>query len=112
MKIPFSKQEVVSMVENALEEGWNPLKQIEEVTFHSLQSEAAMTLHLKGGVQVKLSTEAIEEAIVVAFNTGVAPVKVEKPKVTEISFHNSAESFAKVSVESEEVQSRFGSDDE
>jgi len=112
MKIPFSKKEVTSMIENALEEGWNPVSQIEEVSFHSIQAEHVMTLHMKGGVLLKLSKAAIEDAIVVAFNKGVAPVTVTKPKVTEISFHSSAESYAKVSVESEEVQSRFGDNDE
>ena len=112
MKIPFSKREATSMIAAALEEGWNPLGQIEEAVFHSPQAEHILTLVMTSGVSLKMTPEAIEAAIVVAFNKDVAPVKITKPKVTEISFHNSVDTFAKVSVESEEVESRFEANDE
>ena len=99
MKIPFSREEVAQMILAALEEGYDPVEQVTDLTVHKGASlKHLVTLTLQCGSELKLTREAIENAIVVAFNRDVAPVVVRKPTVQSITFHQSDAAMAKVDV--------------
>ena len=104
MKIPFSKHEVAKMITAALDEGYDPVAQVTDLTVHKGASlKHLVTLTLECGSELKLTREAIETAIVVAFNKEVAPVIVRNPKVESITFHQSDDAMAKVEVVSEDI---------
>lgn len=99
MKIPFSREEVAQMILAALEEGYDPVEQVTDIVMHKGTSgRHLLTLTLQCGSELKLTREAIENAIVVAFNRDVAPVVVRNAKVQGITFHQSEAAMAKVDV--------------
>lgn len=99
MKIPFTKEEVGQMILGALEAGFDPVAQVTDLTVHKgANLRHIVTLTLDCGSELKLSKEAIENAIVVAFNKDVAPVSVKEPLVQGITFHQSDTAMAKVDV--------------
>ena len=112
MKIPFNKQEVGAMVTAALDEGWYPLDEVTDLTVHKGQNlKHVMSLTMDDGSVLKLTKRAVEVAMVIAFNKGVAPVVVKNPKVNSITFHSSDVAMARVNVVSKDVESRFTSND-
>lgn len=108
MKIPFSKNEVGSMVLAALEEGYDPLAQVTDLLVHKgALSKHIITLTTEDGSELKLTPRAVEVAIVAAFNRDAAPVIIRDPEVKSISFHQSEDAMAKVEVVSGETESRL-----
>jgi hypothetical protein len=112
MKLSFSQSEVVAMIVRAIEEGWNPLGAVEGVKMHSPQSSHLLTLECQPGIEVKFTSEAIEVGVAQAFKRGVAPLKIDNPKLHSVTFHNSTDAMAKVDIRDEEIESRFGEEDE
>lgn len=111
MRIPFNKTEVGEMVIAALEEDWYPLENITDLIVHKGQNQKhIMTLVMTDGSELRLTKQALEVAMVVAFNKGVAPVVVKNPKINSITFHMSDSSMAKVDVVSKDSESQFTPD--
>ena len=112
MKIPFTKHEVGAMVTAALDEGWYPLDEVTDLTVHKGQNlRHVMSLKMVDGSELKLTKRAVEVAMVVAFNKGVAPVVVKNPLINSITFHSSDQAMCKVNVVSKDVESQFTSND-
>ena len=113
MKIPFSKEEVGAMVTAALDVGWDPLEEVTDLHVHKGQNlKHVLSLEMEDGSLLKLTKRAVEVAMVVAFNKGVAPVVVRNPKVNSITFHSSDVSMCRVNVVSKDVESQFTSEEE
>ena len=99
------------MVTAALDEGWFPLDEVTDLTVHKgANLKHVMSLTMECGSVLKLTKRAVEVALVVAFNKGVAPVVVRNPKVNSITFHQSDYAMARVNVVSKDVESQFTSD--
>lgn len=99
MIIPFTKEEVGQMILGALEAGYDPVAQVTDLTVHKgANIRHVVTLTLQCGSELKLTKEAVENAVVIAFNKDVAPVTVKTPLVQSITFHQSDSAMVKVDV--------------